>query len=203
MSSFENIRFSTDIILVYLLLFYTVYKKFELVYNTFSDNFGVLKMKGLKFEKISEEQLKIDAPTLCLDDIVLPCRATCNSAGYDFFAPFSFELAPSQTLLVQTGIKAKMNKDVALFIFPRSGLGFKYRLRLCNTVGIIDADYYDNPKNEGHIMIKLSCEGDVPVKVEKGSAFAQGVFLPYFTTEDDVQTALREGGFGSTDKKLN
>ena len=88
-----------------------------------------------------------------------------------------------------------------LAVFPRSGLGFKFRLQLNNTVGIIDSDYYFSD-NEGHIFVKLtndSNEGKV-VDLKEGDAFAQGIFLPYGITEDDDVTASRNGGFGSTGK---
>ena len=87
-----------------------------------------------------------------------------------------------------------------LKIYPRSSLGFKYRLSLNNTVGIIDSDYF-NADNEGHIFIKMTNCGDKPLTVEKGKAFAQGVFVEYGITVDDDVCALREGGFGSTDQR--
>ncbi|MBR4574619.1 MAG: deoxyuridine 5'-triphosphate nucleotidohydrolase [Lachnospiraceae bacterium] len=133
------------------------------------------------------------------DSIRLPKRATAGSAGYDFYTPVSIHLEPGQTVKIPTGIRAKMESDWVLMIFPRSGLGFKFRLQLNNTVGVIDSDYYDSD-NEGHIFIKItndSNEGKV-VDVAKGGGFAQGVFLPYGITEDDDTTDERNGGFGST-----
>ncbi len=133
------------------------------------------------------------------DSIRVPKRATAGSAGYDFYTPVSIHLEPGQTVKIPTGIRAKMESDWVLMIFPRSGLGFKYRLQLNNTVGVIDSDYY-NSDNDGHTFIKMtndSNEGkavDVPV----GGGFAQGVFLPYGITEDDDTTDERNGGFGST-----
>ena len=129
----------------------------------------------------------------------MPRRATKGSAGYDFFAPETFSLAPSETIKIATGVRAKINDGWVLMIFPRSGLGFKYRLTLDNTVGIIDADYF-NAENEGHIFIKMTNCGDKPLTVEKGKAFAQGVFLPFGITADDDCGGERTGGFGSTDK---
>lgn len=133
------------------------------------------------------------------DSIELPKRATQGSAGYDFYTPVAIHLEPGQTVKIPTGIRAKMDSDWVLMIFPRSGLGFKFRLQLNNTVGVIDSDYY-NSDNEGHIFIKItndSNEGKV-VDVPAGGGFAQGVFLPYGITEDDDSTAERNGGFGST-----
>ena len=86
-------------------------------------------------------------------------------------------------------------------LFPRSGLGFKYRLTLDNTVGVIDSDYF-NADNEGHIFIKMTNCGEKSLTVEKGKAFAQGVFLPFGITVDDCCENERTGGFGSTDKRL-
>ena len=87
-----------------------------------------------------------------------------------------------------------------LKIYPRSSLGFKYRLTLNNTVGIIDSDYYF-AENEGHIFIKITNCGEKVLEIEKGKAFAQGIFLEYGITYDDEATASRTGGMGSTDKK--
>ncbi len=145
--------------------------------------------------KSSEEIQKI------YDMIELPKRATTGSAGYDFYSPVDIHLEPGQTAKIPTGIRAKMDEDWVLMIFPRSGLGFKYRLQLNNTVGIIDSDYYDSD-NEGHIFIKItndSNEGKT-VDIAAGSGFAQGLFVPYGITVDDAADASRNGGFGSTDK---
>ena len=135
------------------------------------------------------------------EDIKLPLRATKYSAGYDFYAPFDFTLKPGETIKIPTGIRDKMREDYALFLLPRSGLGFKYRLQLNNTIGLIDADYFYSD-NEGHIFAKItndSNEGKV-ISVKKGEAFIQGVFLSYGITEDDEVNSIRNGGFGSTSK---
>ena len=130
----------------------------------------------------------------------LPRRATAGSAGYDFFSPLDFDLAPGETILVPTGARARIDAGWVLMLFPRSGLGFKYRLQLNNTVGIVDADYF-GARNEGHIFIKLTNAGDKALSVEAGEAFAQGIFLPFGITEDDDAVGERTGGFGSTSAK--
>lgn len=136
-------------------------------------------------------------------EICLPLRATAGSAGYDFFLPADLYLTPGESAKVPTGIRARMAEGWALLLFPRSGLGFKYRLQLDNTVGVVDSDYF-NAENEGHIYIKLtndSREGrDLSLKA--GQAFAQGIFLPFGITEDDAVDAGRIGGFGSTSGSL-
>lgn len=133
------------------------------------------------------------------DTLQLPNRATKGSAGYDFHAPFAFSLPPGTTIKIPTGIRVKMEEDWVLKLYPRSGLGFKYRLQMNNTVGIIDSDYYYSD-NEGHIFIKMtndSNEGKT-VEVAQGTGFAQGIFLEYGITVDDDAQGLRNGGFGST-----
>ena len=135
------------------------------------------------------------------ESLVLPRRATRGSAGYDFHAPFSFSLPPAATIKIPTGIRVKMEEDWVLKIYPRSGLGFKYRLQMNNTVGIIDSDYFYSD-NEGHIFIKMtnaSNEGKT-VDVPQGPGFAQGIFLEYGITVDDDADGIRNGGFGSTTK---
>lgn len=165
--------------------------------------------KIAKFEKVSYEEFQKANVGVSeeewrnvYDEIRLPERATKRSAGYDIFAPYAFTLHSGETLKIPTGIRVKIEGDWALMLFPRSGLGFKYRLQLDNTVGIVDADYYDSD-NEGHIFCKITCDAkeDKILSVEKGKAFCQGVFLPFgITVDDNVETA-RNGGFGSTDGK--
>lgn len=129
----------------------------------------------------------------------LPRRATSGSAGYDFFAPFPFSLAPGQTIKIPTGIRVRMDEGWVLKLYPRSGLGFKYRLQMNNTVGIIDSDYFFSD-NEGHIFIKMTNDTNEgrTVEVKQGTGFAQGVFLEYGITEDDAAEGVRNGGLGST-----
>lgn len=135
------------------------------------------------------------------DKIKKPERATVGSAGYDFFAPFEICLEPGQTIEIPTGIRAKIDDGWVLKLYPRSGLGFKYRMQLDNTVGIIDSDYY-NSDNEGHIMVKLTNDGTEgkTIDVDEGKGYIQGIFTQYGITEDDSATGLRNGGFGSTTK---
>ena len=136
------------------------------------------------------------------DAVKLPKRATAGSAGYDFFAPVSLTLAPGETIKIPTGIRVWMEPEWVLKCYPRSGLGFKYRLQLNNTVGIIDSDYYDTD-NEGHIFVKLtndSNEGKT-VEIHAGDGFMQGIFVEYGITLDDDVTEARNGGFGSTTKR--
>lgn len=147
-----------------------------------------------KFPQYSEEEIREMYETLAL-----PARATRGSAGYDFFAPFSLSLEPGAGIRIPTGIRARIDEGWVLKIYPRSGLGFRYRLQLDNTVGIIDSDYFHSD-NEGHIFIKLtndSREGKT-VEVAQGTGFAQGIFLEYGVTVDDEADGIRNGGFGST-----
>ena len=155
--------------------------------------------KIAKFEKVSLTEFCKSLSAQDYDSVILPKRATAGSAGYDFFAINDFTLNAGETIKIPTGIRVKIDCGWALKIYPRSSLGFKYRLRLDNTVGIIDSDYY-NADNEGHIFIKITNCGDKPLTVEKGKAFAQGVFVEYGITVDDECEGVRTGGFGSTDK---
>ena len=161
--------------------------------------------KIAKFHKVSFEQFSSaysSATKDCYEKIKMPKRATVGSAGYDFYAPFDFTLNPGETIKIPTGIRAKIENGWVLMLYPRSGLGFKYRLQLNNTVGVIDSDYFGSD-NEGHIMIKLtncSNEGKT-LSVKAGEGFAQGIFMPFGITEDDDVTDVRNGGFGSTTSK--
>ena len=154
------------------------------------------------FEKISYEQFKKDIK----DDInlyneyIIPSRKTKSSAGYDFMALEDVEIKPGERIKIPTGIKVNMMCDEVLLMVIRSSLGFKHNIRLMNQVGIIDADYYNNDSNEGHIWVALQNEGNEVFKLNKGDGFAQGIFIKYLTCGDEVQEE-RTGGFGSTNKE--
>lgn len=153
-----------------------------------------------KFEKISEDSFYRDVPSGNYDDVILPKRSTISSAGYDFYSIISFVLKPGERMVIPTGIKVSMNKNEYLGIFIRSSLGFKYDIRMCNQVGIIDADYYNNEENEGHIFVCLKNEGDRVLEIKKGDRIVQGIFMPFLITDDDNATDIRLGGIGSTNK---
>ncbi len=161
-----------------------------------------------RFEKVSFEQFKSGFDNLddnkikeLYDSLILPKRATKGSAGYDFYAPFDITLKPGETIKIPTGIRAYMEENYVLKLYPRSGLGFKYRLQLNNTVGIIDSDYYYSD-NEGHIFAKITNDSNEnkTVEIKKGTGFMQGIFVEFAITFDDDCQSIRNGGFGSTTK---
>ena len=168
--------------------------------------------KIAKFEKVSLEQFKKDfldsfphydenEVFTIYENIKLPKRATKGSAGYDFYTPIDFTLEPHQTIKIPTGIRVKINEGWVLGLYPRSGLGFKYRLQLNNTVGIIDSDYY-NSDNEGHMFVKLTNDSNEnkTVSLKTGQGMVQGIFFEFGIVEDDDVNEERNGGFGSTTK---
>ena len=162
------------------------------------------------FEKVSFTQFKIDAE-LCkvplvtdklfeiYESITLPERATAGSAGYDFHSPLAFALATRETITIPTGVRVNIEPGWWLGILPRSGHGFKHRIQLDNTLGVIDSDYY-HADNEGHILIKLTNDShsSTQLSLAAGDRFAQGMFLPYGITMSDNAAGIRHGGFGST-----
>ncbi len=161
----------------------------------------IAKFEKVSFEQFSESFSGEDVKKI-YDEISLPRRATSGSAGYDFFLTKDLILVPGQTALIPTGIRVRIQEGWMLQLYPRSGLGFKFRLQLNNTVGIIDSDYYFS-KNEGHIFCKITNDSkdNKTVELKRGDAFCQGIFVPYGITEDDCASGVRDGGFGSTDKK--
>jgi len=206
-------------------------KMANVIVDYMSKSNEVFMQKIAKFEKVSYEQFKKDFmntlggwflvyidelpfsmndPDMSeveakirkiYDNIKLPTRATVGSAGYDFYAPFKIRLECGKTIKMPTGIRVKIDDGWVLQCYPRSGLGFKYRMQLDNTVGIIDSDYY-NSDNEGHIMAKLTndgLEGKV-IEVNAGDGYMQGIFTQYGITKDDDADGIRNGGFGSTTK---
>lgn len=168
-----------------------------------------------KFELISENEYNKIATRdfrtknhildyLKYDELKIPRRATLGSAGYDFFSPISFKLNPGENIVIPTFIKCRLNYRSVLMILPRSSYGFKYRMQLDNTMGVIDADYFNNENNEGHIFIKITNDSKLSkvLSVNAGDAFAQGIIFNYEVTDDDIAlTSVRTGGIGSTSNK--
>ena len=166
-----------------------------------------------KFHKVSKERfvadwmdtfegVSADEAEKIYEGIRLPRRATAGSAGYDFFSPADFTIKPGETIKIPTGIRVEMEQDWVLKCYPRSGLGFKYRLQLNNTVGIIDSDHFYSD-NEGHIFVKMtnSTLDDKTINLKQGDAFTQGIFTKYYLAKEEKITAKRNGGFGSTNEK--
>lgn len=150
----------------------------------------MMKIKQRGFEVVSSY----------LDQSInLPKRNTTHAAGYDFEAAETFTLHPKEVVPISTGIKAYMQDDEVLKMYPRSSLAVKRNLMLVNSVGIIDKDYYDNPSNEGHIQILLRNFGDEAVTIQKGERIAQGIFTTFLLADNEEPSGpKRLGGFGST-----
>ena len=163
-----------------------------------------------QFEKVSFDQYKKDyldtfGNTDNIEEIYnaisLPKRATKGSAGYDFYAPINITLKPNETIKIPTGIRVKIEDGWVLKCYPRSGLGFKFRMQLNNTVGIIDSDYYFS-SNEGHIFTKITNDTNEgkTIEIKANQGFMQGIFVEFGITYDDDAVEIRNGGFGSTTK---
>lgn len=153
------------------------------------------------FEKISYEQFKKDIKDdkSLYESYNMPTRSTTYSAGYDFVSLIDFTLKPKEIIKIPTGIKASMNSNEVLLLVVRSSMGFKYNVRMCNQVGVIDKDYYNNTSNEGHIYIALENHGTNDYIVKKGDKICQGIFINYLTIDNEKeQKTKRIGGIGST-----
>lgn len=139
------------------------------------------------FKKISFEQFKKDIKNdrKLYESYNIPVRETKFAAGYDFEAIEEFILKPNEIKKIPTGIKANMEDDEVLYLIVRSSMGFKYNVRLCNQVGVIDKDYYNNKDNEGHMFLSLKNEGDKDYIVKKGDKICQGIFMKYLTVDNE------------------
>ena len=137
--------------------------------------------------KISFEQFKKDIGNdkKLYDKYLLPKRDSIYTAGYDIYLLSDLTIKPGERKKIPTGIKSYFERDEVLLIVIRSSMGFKYNIRLCNQVGIIDSDYYNNKDNEGHIWLMIQNEGDKEYSFKKGEAIAQGIFIKYLTTKSD------------------
>jgi len=147
----------------------------------------------VKFEKVKKYEDK--------EEIKIPVRSTTNSAGYDFFAMEDVVLPAKKLTRVMTGIKCELMPDMLLLLANRSSNPSKKHLILANGVGIVDADYYNNPDNDGEIGFEFYNISDEDVTIKKDEKIGQGVIIHFTKTENDIgygATATRTGGFGST-----
>ena len=158
-----------------------------------------------RFEKVSLREYACSTEVAVLaeveeeyNQIILPRLGTQRSAGHDFFAPCDVIIPPHAIIKVYTGIKCELDDDKVLFLFPRSSLGIKKGITLRNTVGVIDADYFNNPSNEGHIIAVLENNTDITQSINKGEAFIQGVIVSFYRAEGAQSETERTGGIGST-----
>ena len=158
-----------------------------------------------KFYKISKDEFsKLNLSGDLYDTYKLPERSTLFSAGYDFVSLYDCVINPKKIKKIPTGIKADMEEDEVLRLIVRSSMGLKYNVRMCNQIGVIDKDYFNNNSNEGHIFICLQNEGDKPFIINKGDKICQGIFVKYLKVDDeDVILNKRCGGIGSTSKEEN
>lgn len=157
-----------------------------------------------KFEVISINQFNKDFKDIDTkyEDIIIPKRSTKFSAGYDFYMPYDLTIKKNEVVLIPTGIKVILNSDEFLGIYIRSSLGFKYNLRMCNQVGIVDSDYYNNTSNEGHIFVKLKNEGDNDIILKKHDRYVQGIIQKYYIVDNEKEIEdIRVGGIGSSGRR--
>ena len=145
------------------------------------------------FVKISFEQFKKDVTEdiNLYNEYELPQRDSDSTAGYDIYLLQDLIIEPNEIKKIPTGIKSFFEKDEVLFLIVRSSTGFKYNIRLCNQVGVIDSDYYNNQNNEGHIWLKIQNEGKEKVIIPQGEAIVQGIFLKYLTTQSDKDRNIK------------
>lgn len=142
----------------------------------------------VKFEKV--KRIK--------EDIKLPERSTLNSAGYDFFALEDIIFNPNTITRVFTGVKCELMPNQVLILANRSSNPSKKGLILLNGIGVVDADYYGNPDNDGEIAFEFYNMLDEIVEIKKGEKLGQGLILKFDKTEDDFVTNVRKSGWGST-----
>lgn len=144
------------------------------------------------FEKISFEQFCKDVKNdrELYDSYKLPSRSSSRTAGYDFYLLEDVTLNPGEIVKIPTGVKSFFGDDEVLFLIVRSSTGFKYNIRLVNQVGVVDADYYNNSSNEGHMFIKLQNESDNVYTFKAGDRLVQGIFMKYLSTDSDNELGL-------------
>ena len=152
-----------------------------------------MKIRG--FEVVSSEHRKHSTV-----DIQLPVRSTQDSAGYDFCLTVDTVIKPQETVVVFSDVKSYMQPNEVLMLFVRSSIGIKKNIVLANGTGIIDADYYSNPSNDGNIGLALFNQSNETVELKAGERVAQGIFVPFLVADNGNTNNVRQGGTGSTNK---
>ena len=152
------------------------------------------------FHKINDIELLKYNKLFKEEDIILPKRQTSGSCGYDFYIPYDFVIKAKSNDKVYSGVKIELNNDEFLMVCIRSSLAIKKGVTLTNQVGIIDSDYYNNPDNDGHIIIAITNNTTEDISFKKGERIAQGIIYKFLKTDDDEVNESRLGGFGSTTK---
>lgn len=150
------------------------------------------KLRG--FEEVRENMLVY--PGI---ETIMPTRGDDGSAGYDFYTKVQIVLEPGESKKIFTDVKAYMKKDEVLLIKIRSSVGVDFYVVIKNGTGVIDSSYYNNPKNDGNILLPLVNNSKKKVVFNPGERIAQGIFMPYLVADDDVVLNKdRIGGLGST-----
>ena len=151
-----------------------------------------MRLRG--FELVSQDNRKDSSHA------IMPLRGTKTSAGYDISTPVTVTIPAHKKQLIWSNIKAYMQENEVLTLHIRSSIGIKKGLRLANTVGIIDQDYYNNPSNEGNIGICLINDTDADIMLEEGERICQAIFIPFLVSDNCNSDEERIGGIGSTNK---
>lgn len=178
-------------------------KELEILKQELQRPFVVGKFHKVSLEQFTKDYDNVQAEKIYEDVLILPVRSSEDSAGYDFVITEDIYLKPGESIKIATGIRAEIAKGWVLMIMPRSGLGFKFRLQLNNTIGVIDGDYFYTD-NEGHIIAKITNDSNdgKDLVLQAGDRFLQGIFMPYGITEDDMPLGKRIGGMGSSGLKV-
>lgn len=174
--------------------------KFEKVSRLAAADFNlpVRKTKnsaGYDFE-VAED---IIIPTWTKHIITLEQGPTPDDSGFTLDEVASLTKSnKAKPTLVSTGVKCYLEPGYYLELSVRSSTPLKYWIILANSVGIIDADYVDNPDNEGEIFFQVINLAPFPIQLRKGDIIGQGIIKKYEVTDDDRAEGERTGGFGST-----
>ena len=148
-----------------------------------------------KFEVVRDDAIRYGQK-----DVIMPKRATINSAGYDICSPTDIVIPAGEIVTVWTNIKACCNDNEFILLCVRSSMGRK-DICLANDIGVIDGDYYSNPDNDGNIGVALKNRGSKDFVIHKNDKIAQILFMPYLKVDnEETVTGVRGGGYGSTTK---
>lgn len=130
-------------------------------------------------------------------DAIEPIYATDGAGCFDLHTTHGGEVGAHSTGTFSTGLAFEVPDGHVMFVFSRSGHGFKHGLRLSNCVGVIDADY------RGEVMVQLRNDKPIAFSFEKGDRVAQALILPVprvtFAAAEQLSITDRgNGGFGHT-----